>query len=68
MMTTHVFGAVSSPSYANFALRKTAADNQGDFSNEAVRTVAQNFYVDDCLKSVDSEKALSLYPVSYRNS
>lgn len=43
MMTTHPFGAVSSPSCTNFALRKTAADNQGNFSNEAVRTVAQNF-------------------------
>ena len=55
-MTTHLFGAVSSPSCANFALRKTAADNQADFSNEAVRTVDRNFYVDDCLKSVDLEE------------
>ena len=49
MMTVHLFGAVSSPSCANFALRKTAADNQADFSKEAVRTVDRNFYVDDCL-------------------
>ena len=54
-MTVHVFGAVSSPSFVNFALRKTAAVNQADFSNEAVRTSERNFYVDDCLKSVDSE-------------
>ena len=27
MMTMHPFGAVSSPSCANFALKKTAADN-----------------------------------------
>ena len=39
MMTVHLFGAVSSPSCANFALRKTATDNQEDFSNEAVKTV-----------------------------
>lgn len=26
-----------------------------DFNSKAVRTVEQNFYVDDCLKSVDSE-------------
>ena len=56
MMTVHLFGAVSSPSCANFALRKTATDNQEDFSNEAVKTVERNFYVDDCLKSVDSEE------------
>ena len=56
MMTVHLFGAVSSPSCANFALKKTAADNQADFSSEAVRTVERNFYVDDCLKSVESEE------------
>ena len=38
-MTVHLFGAVSSPSCANFALRKTGVDNQADFSTEAVRTV-----------------------------
>ena len=53
MMTVHLCRAVSSPSCANFALRKTMADNQADFSNKAVRTVDQNF---DCLKSVDSEE------------
>ena len=56
MMTVHLFGAVSSPSCANFALKKTAADNQADFSSEAVRTVDRNFYVDDCLKFIDSEE------------
>ena len=56
MMTMHLFGAVSSPSCANFALKKTAADNWADFNSKAVRTVEQNFYVDDCLKSVDSEE------------
>ena len=55
MMTMHLFRAVSSPSCANFALKKTAADNWADFNSKAVRTVEQNFYVDDCLKSVDSE-------------
>jgi len=56
MMTIHLFGAVSSPSCANFALKKTAIDNQADFSSEAVRTVQRNFYVDDCLKFIDSEE------------
>lgn len=56
MMTVHLFGAVSSHSCANFALKKTAADNRADFSNKAVRTVEQNFYMDDCFKSVDSEE------------
>ena len=52
-MTVHLFGAVSSHSCANFALKKTAADNRADFSSKAVRTVEQNFYVDDCFRSVD---------------
>ena len=55
MMTVHLFGAVSCPICANFALKKTTADNQADFSTEAVRMVEQNFYVDNCLKSIDSE-------------
>jgi len=55
-MTVHLFGAVSSTSCANVALKKTAIDNQANFSSEAVRTVKQNFYVDDSLKSIDSEE------------
>ncbi|XP_063068882.1 uncharacterized protein LOC134460379 [Engraulis encrasicolus] len=60
-MTVHLFGAVSSPSCAIFALRKTADDSQADFPEEVVSTVKENFYVDDCLKSVESEEeALSM--------
>lgn len=55
-MTVHLFGAVSSPSCAIFALRKTADDNQAEFPAEIPQTVKENFYVDDCLKSVESEK------------
>ncbi|XP_054752108.2 uncharacterized protein LOC129257739 [Lytechinus pictus] len=54
-MTVHLFGATSSPSCAAFALRKTAEDNEKDFSKEAVNTVRENFYVDDCLKSVPTK-------------
>ena len=60
MMTVHLFGAVSSPSCANFALKKTVADNEADFSSEAVRLVKRDFYVDDRLKSVDSQDAIHL--------
>lgn len=55
-MTVHLFGAVSSPSCASFALRKTAADNQSEFPAEVLQTVKENFYVDDCLKSMPSEE------------
>ena len=56
MMTVHLFGAVSSPSCANFALRKTAEDHRTLFDSHIIRTVQRNFYVDDCLKSVKSDQ------------
>ena len=60
-MMVHLFGATSSPSCANFGLRRTAEDNQQEFSEEAVNTIKHNFYVDNCLKSVPSEnKAIGL--------
>ena len=61
-MIVHLFGATSSASSASYALRKTAEDNKGFFSAEATKTVQNNFYVDDLLKAVDSEKhAIELY-------
>ncbi|XP_013856523.1 uncharacterized protein LOC106512453, partial [Austrofundulus limnaeus] len=55
-MTVHIFGAVSSPSCANYALRKTAADHAHSYNKQAIDTVYNNFYVDDCLKSVATEQ------------
>lgn len=55
-MKVHLFGAVSSPSCANYALRRTAEDNAQHFSPAVVSTVKSNFYVDDCLKSMASEE------------
>lgn len=57
-MNVHLFGATSSPSCANFALRKCALDNYDKFNEEALNTVLTNFYVDDLLKSLDCEKDL----------
>ena len=54
-MTVHPFGAVSSPSCANYALRKTADDNEEKFGNAVADTLRRNFYVDDCLRSVSAE-------------
>lgn len=56
-MCVHLFGGVSSPSCASFGLQRTAEDNQEQFDREAVETVRRNFYVDDCLKSVEDEQA-----------
>ena len=53
-MNVHLFGGVWSPSCATFALRRTAEDNKELFKQEVVDTVSSNFYVDDCLKSVNT--------------
>ena len=48
-LLVHVFGAVSSPSVAQYALRETVKEIN---DNEPVKaTVLKNFYVDDMLKS-----------------
>ena len=54
-MTVHLFGATSSPSCCSYALKKTSEDNK-EFSKEVIETVNQNFYVDDCLKSLPTKE------------
>ena len=57
----HIFGVKSSPRVAGYALRKTAKDNEQDFSAEVVNAVFRDFYVDDLLKSfADAERAINL--------
>jgi len=60
-MTVHPFGGVWSPSCANFALRRTAEDNSNHFDDEVVACIYRNFYVDDCLKSVDSVERAEMF-------
>lgn len=55
-MCVHLFGATSSPSCASYALRQTAEDGREKVSHEAVETILNNFYVDDCLRSASSDK------------
>ena len=60
-MVVHLFGAASSPSVANFALKRTARDNEDKYGTLVADTLRNNFYVDDCLRSVSSEgKAVEL--------
>ena len=37
-------------------MRRTATDNQDHFDEETIERVRKNFYVDDCLKSVQIEQ------------
>ena len=55
-MVVHIFGATSSPSCATFALQQCSRDNTANFDPKVTQTVLRNFYVDDCLKSVNSEQ------------
>ena len=57
-MAVHLFGACSSPSVANFALKRVADDFAAEFSVVTCDTVRNNFYVDDCLYSEDGVEAL----------
>ena len=60
-MCVHPFGAVSSGSCANFALKQTAYDGKERYGAEAANVLVREFYVDDHLHSkpdVDSAKVL----------
>ena len=58
--TRHIFGAKDSPTCANYALRRTAVDNQ-DLYPDIDCAVLNNFYMDDYLGSVKNpETALRL--------
>ncbi|XP_068217575.1 uncharacterized protein [Palaemon carinicauda] len=55
-MTSHVFGARSSPSVVNFCLRKTALDFGSKYNEKASNSIRRNFYVDNLLKAMDDEE------------
>ena len=55
-MLVHIFGAKCSPTCAIYALQRTARDNQEKYNALTYSTVINAFYVDDLLKSVDSEE------------
>ncbi|XP_066928973.1 uncharacterized protein [Clytia hemisphaerica] len=52
-MCVHTFGSTSSPSCANFALRKAASEGESKYGQEASDTLRKSFYVDDMLKSTE---------------
>ena len=55
-MTIHIFGATSSPSCSNFGLKQVASDYQSEFGSDVGDFQRQNVYVDDGLKSVETEE------------
>ena len=60
-MVKHLLDATSSPSVANFCLRRTAQFHQEEFDEEVIETVNRNMYVEDAMKSTSTtKKAISL--------
>ena len=60
-MCAHIFGATLSASCLNYALCRTAVENEAVFGEAAVNALHHNFYVDNLLKSIedlDSAKQL----------
>ena len=55
-MCVHAFGAISSGSCANYALKKAADEGEKVFGSEAADAIRRHFYVDDHLKSAESVK------------
>ena len=55
-MTVHLVETGSSPECSNFAPKRTAKDGEEEFGARAAETLKLNFYVDDALKSVPTEK------------
>ena len=51
-MRVHLFGAISSPSCANFALRQTVVESNSQ-NTTAGKVIQDHFYVDDMLNSND---------------
>ena len=51
--TRHIFGAKDSPTCANYALQRTATDNEDEFLVVS-KIVKRNFCMDDFLYSAES--------------
>ena len=60
-MKVHLFGSISSPSVALFALRRTAEDNETNACEKVIHAVYKNFYADDLCKFFSTaEKAVEM--------
>ena len=60
-MSAHLQGCISSPSCANYALKKTAVDNEQKYGSTVSNVLKNSFYVDDLLhSSKDEEIALNV--------
>lgn len=64
----HIFGAVSSPSTANYVLKYIGAtQEEGKYDPQTLQAIEKNFYVDDLCKSVATEEDASLIIYQIKN-
>ncbi|KAJ8359027.1 hypothetical protein SKAU_G00155520 [Synaphobranchus kaupii] len=56
MMRVHFFGNSPSPVVAIYSLRRAAKEAEADYGSDAKRFIDREFYVDDALKSFDTEE------------
>ena len=60
-MCVHLFGAVSSPSIANYIINRIGADSAAEYGDDVRKVLQREFYVDNLLTSVPTEtEAISL--------
>ena len=57
-MTVHIFDKKDSPCVANYGLKKCAMDQSNSFDVKTIECVEEAFYMNNFLKSNDSEKYL----------
>ena len=50
-MNVHLFRKVDSPCIANWTIKKTAADQSNSFDQISIKTIENDFYIDDFLSS-----------------
>ena len=55
VMCAHVFGGFLYGACSNYALKRTVKENEKKYGTGTAPTLRENFYVDDLLKSVNSE-------------
>ena len=51
-MKVNLFGKVNSPCIANWTIKKTSADQSDSYDQISIKTIENNFYMDDFLSSL----------------
>ena len=58
-MLVHIPGGKDSPSCANYAVKRTVSNHGSKFDAAVGECVKRSFYVDDLLKSIETEEQVA---------